>query len=487
MEVVKMYKASAPIRKPRLFKMLKRLPKLVICFALCLCLVVGYSYKKPVEVHATAVAVVGSVVVGLCLSALGITVGATVGNETCKQIYDRIWTNGAAQLWDNGCYAIGQAINVTPALLTYVGNEFISAMNVDDYELRGTLPDQTLDYVNPKINYDFIKKLFGIQTFTTTASIGYDYFSRSVTDETTLNGLWIIGTFDDSDILNDKTLAMRFGTNVVFSDGYKLTGGYIQSNVTLGDTTGYFNIKRWTSWPDTNKVGLNKYILAIYQTGTVKGYVILCASDDSYEVVTKITDVPVYAGGDQSYLLDESKIIHDGKSIGVGENTPSSVTDALKDKVGVTDQDGKVTIPLNNTGSTTDLDSDNTTQSQSTTAGADIATEADKAASEAANEGHDTSVPKPGELPDLALPEIIFKEKFPFCLPWDLYLAFSNLAAPAAPPKWEIPFEIQSLNLRHDITIDFSQFDTLAAVLRWGLSVAFVIWLILLTRKIIGQ
>lgn len=125
--------------------------------------------------------------------------------------------------------------------------------------------------------------------------------------------------------------------------------------------------------------------------------------------------------------------------------------------------------------------------SQEKVLGKDIATTADREKDDTTNKDRDTTLPKPPTLPDLALPEIIFKEKFPFCLPWDLYLAFSNLAAPAQPPKWEVPFKIQSLQFTKNVSVDFSQFSTLASIMRWGLSIIFIIWLILLTRKIIGQ
>jgi len=125
--------------------------------------------------------------------------------------------------------------------------------------------------------------------------------------------------------------------------------------------------------------------------------------------------------------------------------------------------------------------------SQEKVLGKDISTTADKEKDDTTNKDRDTTLPKPATLPDLALPEIIFKEKFPFCLPWDLYIAFSNLVAPAQPPKWEVPFKIQSLHFTQNVSVDFSQFSTLAAIMRWGLSLIFVIWLILLTRKIIGQ
>jgi hypothetical protein len=157
------------------------------------------------------------------------------------------------------------------------------------------------------------------------------------------------------------------------------------------------------------------------------------------------------------------------------------------DAVGVSNPDGSRSIPLNiPDGAEDDIDKARDTD-QTQTLGKDITTDADRDLDDDTNTDKDTSPPKPGTLPDLTLPEVIFKDKFPFCLPWDLYIAFSNLAVPPEPPKWTIPFKIQSINFSQDVEIDFSQFSTLASILRWGLSVLFLIWLILLTRQIIGQ
>lgn len=483
LQVGKSPKKSAP----RLCKMLNRAAKLIVCLALCCSLVFAYSYKEPVEVHATGVAaVVGSVAVVLALSALGINIGASVGNEVCKQVFDTIWTNGLQKFGDQAAYVTEQGINVAPSLLEFIGNEFVSAMNVDDYELRAQLPDQKLDYINPKMNYDFIKAMFGLNAFVNDAPLGYDFFSHTKTDAVTVNGLYILGVFSLSS--ESQTLSMRFDTSVKLSGTYG-SGGDTYSDFSVnGQNYGNISLPHYYSLPVENISGpLGKSaILAVSKVGTNDSYVVIYPSEKDRYVVQKYSfEGATYpAIGDQSYLLDESKIIHNGKSVGVGENTPASVTDALKEKVGVTADDGTVTIPLINKGSKTDIDTDNRTQTQEQTVGAEVATEADKAASEAANEGHDTSVPKPN-MPDVSLPKLITK-KFPFSLPWDLYGAFKNLVAPAQAPKFVYPFELPRLGIHQSITIDFSGYGTLASISRWGFLLAFVVWLIVITRKMIG-
>ena len=127
---------------------------------------------------------------------------------------------------------------------------------------------------------------------------------------------------------------------------------------------------------------------------------------------------------------------------------------------------------------------------QAGTIGKDISTEADKAANDATNADRDTTKPStPGEdtdIPDLSIPQII-TTKFPFSIPWDLYRSVNILVAPAQAPKWELPLHFDMLNVNTTLTIDLSQFDGIAALLRWGLSLLFLISLIILSSTIIRR
>ena len=105
------------------------------------------------------------------------------------------------------------------------------------------------------------------------------------------------------------------------------------------------------------------------------------------------------------------------------------------------------------------------------------------------NTGTDTkpeTKPNKPSIPAMSLPEILFKEKFPFCLPWDVYNVFVNLVSEPEAPVFTIPFKFQRLGIDYEFTIDLSQFDDIAKVLRFFSSIAFVIFLILASRKLIG-
>jgi len=94
--------------------------------------------------------------------------------------------------------------------------------------------------------------------------------------------------------------------------------------------------------------------------------------------------------------------------------------------------------------------------------------------------------PNKPSIPSLSLPEILFKEKFPFCLPWDVYNVFANLVAEPEAPVFEIPMKWEFLDIDYTLKIDFSMFDEIAKISRFFSSLGFVVFLILISRKVIG-
>ncbi len=79
----------------------------------------------------------------------------------------------------------------------------------------------------------------------------------------------------------------------------------------------------------------------------------------------------------------------------------------------------------------------------------------------------------------------VAKEKFPFCIPFDFFNAIQMLSAPAQVPEYDIPFVVPSINFRYNVHLDFSDFETVAKVLRWFLSAGWILTLILITKSII--
>lgn len=77
------------------------------------------------------------------------------------------------------------------------------------------------------------------------------------------------------------------------------------------------------------------------------------------------------------------------------------------------------------------------------------------------------------------------KERFPFCIPFDLIEAFKCFEAEPESPRWVIPFKVKSLNIDEEIVIDLKMFDPLAELCRYLMLLFFIVVLILGTRKLI--
>ena len=96
------------------------------------------------------------------------------------------------------------------------------------------------------------------------------------------------------------------------------------------------------------------------------------------------------------------------------------------------------------------------------------------------------SKPNKPSIPALSLPEILFKEKFPFCLPWDIYNLFVGLQAEEEAPRFVVPFKFERLGIDEEIVIDFGDYEEQIKIIRFFIGAMFVFALIMISRKIIG-
>lgn len=77
------------------------------------------------------------------------------------------------------------------------------------------------------------------------------------------------------------------------------------------------------------------------------------------------------------------------------------------------------------------------------------------------------------------------KDVFPFCLPFDLIKNLHLLSAPPQAPHFDIDFKKAGLAGGDVISIDFSQFELLAKIIRFFLTLGFIYFLIIKTRDMI--
>lgn len=445
-------------------------------------LIWGYSYKEPTVAYASEVEIGVAIDEALtaAMKALGIGVAASVTAPMYQVILEHLKTSAVMTAFAGctGAVVGGKTIyNLTTNFLTEVGNQIKATYDtaLSNYE-SNTLLNNIPTALQSNMSYNkYADELFASLGF---AAPYFIYYNGSASDPR-ISAYKILGVIPYPAVV-DQSYTYSCGNVICY---YKKSSDGIDVR---------YNTSQ--SWSPTKIVPLITgtsigYVIA-YSVVGYSGWNYVCTSGQlTYGSLSNTfgigndTAVPVAPGYDV-YGTDTDKWFADGYS--ALNNSVSDVVGRVGDAVGVTGQDGTKSIPVSiPVGSDTDV-SKGREADQDSTLGKDVATDADKEKDATTNTGKDTTLPKPAALPDLSLPEVVFKDKFPFCLPWDLYTAFSNLVAAPTPPEWNVPFTVKSMNFTQNMTIDFSQFSTLAAILRWGLSLIFIIGLILVTRKLIG-
>lgn len=92
--------------------------------------------------------------------------------------------------------------------------------------------------------------------------------------------------------------------------------------------------------------------------------------------------------------------------------------------------------------------------------------------------------PSPGEI-DSSQPIVDLSKFFPFCIPFDLIHLVQALDADPVAPKWTLKLEPPQFPVEWEVTLDLSEFESLAKIFRTGETLLFVVGLILITRGII--
>lgn len=99
--------------------------------------------------------------------------------------------------------------------------------------------------------------------------------------------------------------------------------------------------------------------------------------------------------------------------------------------------------------------------------------------------------PKPTGTPEqqqenqeiMATPEL--KDKFPFCIPWDVYYAFAVLEDEREAPALDFDLDLGPAGTHH-IEIDFADWEDIASLLRLLELLAFIIGLAIATKRLMG-
>jgi hypothetical protein len=254
----------------------------------------------------------------------------------------------------------------------------------------------------------------------------------------------------------------------------KIVGG-VTYYLTIGTASGYNGA--WIASSLNPITGMCIATMAV--AGVVRDYIVLVKSDGSTAYYPLWTVVDIGSG----YVLSDincswssgSKSIDYGKSASTGVMDRNKTGNEVLGLTGTATRD--ITIPIDNPQSMLG------TNSAGALAGVWANTSEYSIVGEAVISSEVTWSEYTGDMKEMSLPAIIIS-KFPFCIPFDLAFAILALSANPVAPVFHIT-GIPGMFNSVDIEIDFSKFQLLATILRWGILIMFNIGLIKLTRTII--
>lgn len=476
------------------FIRVKRGIKSTLSVLLCIALVLAMSYRKPVKTEAaataTVVTVAGAVAVAAALSTMGIM--ASVNHKTYAQECGDIWNNITTDV-KNQITLTGLSVHeglatlaLTPAFLkavfTQAQTEFSQATsntitgnftNLQFENVTG-IPD----YLLPYIPFTF-EQCSNLRFYGTWVPSAYTFISTSTSMVMPFTGLNIYqaSSIDRYNYYDGTTVNRNF-----FSANYWRLG------TGTSDNWGTFVSVIHTCWATGNTlssyefpVGSHFKVYSLFYSGIT--YLFFTSVDIDtgltyyFNVSGDVGTIPLY--GQDVFNPADKDLYADGYSTMLHDI--DDVINKLKEKIGAIDGSIPVSVPADS-----DIDRQQT-RDQTDTTGKDIASDEDKTSDKTYNNDRDTTVPKSDDTPDLSIPDLMYN-KFPFCLPWDMYNSIKVLAATPTPPKFTVPFlKISAWNIDQSVTIDTSQFSSVATTTRWGFSVLWVLGLIFATRKLIWK
>ena len=470
--------------------------KSVAVMSMCMVLIFAESYRVPV--HAAAgIAPAIDTAVASALAALGISVSGNMSDSDYRTFLHDL-ESGAVNTAFQAVTATAQdgfALYHFPhAFLTSVGEAFQNWYDTraKAVNLVSAFPNGNMSGRNLNINASQLYARLGF-----TASIAQGNLPVELGQIKDYNIVQMVNlSYSMSSFTAPNGATYRYASDVIYAGNDTLQ--FFTSNL---DNSFYWHVFR-------NGKEENPSAAFKASSSALMGYVLdyVSVSSPGYErwalISSGITTNSYYFPLD--YSLSSTAISGSLPDSGIGPDVINQLRDIFADGVSVLNnqlQDviGRLDKLIGETDSTGAVSgdgvrvkdgADNTTEklrdatgTQEKVIGQDATTDADKDKDKDTNKDKDTTAPKPASLPDLTLPQILTK-KFPFCIPWDVYGAVAILLADPKAPYYQIVTNWPVIG-KYTFTIDFSQFDLLARIIRWMLSVLWLLGLIILTPRLI--
>lgn len=511
-------------------KKLNRLGKSIVALFLCIVLVLGYSYRCPVQVHAAAgfwETEVDVLVAGI-LNGMGIRPSGDVSSEQYAQMVDSIGKQAQAAADAIGQKGLFQAIadaakngcyTVTQSAWNDVANAWGNYQHQVDLRAGfgyNTYHAEAFTDISAVMNYfgmgdgcswgndwsdTFAKQCTEWQGISSVEVCGGDFKVKTSSTYTLNKSLCGDSKANLSLIIDDVTWHDKIWlqnsdtfTNNLWFQGSTVTKTQVKAfckGIRYNDITRYsvhfgdrINVLKCHNNTDNHDYLLFwlPEIRNDYDTDKYWDYYQLDATANGIN----ISDSGMTFG--QNELVDRKNLVADGYSVLCGYD-PEWVFDKIKARqtAGGIDTSKGIQVKV---GTDAKSPADVRARTQAQTTGLEKTAEAE-AADEAANAGKSTVPASASDLPDFRLPADGLQKKFPFCLPWDLVACYKLFQVPAKAPVWSIPVNIDQglIHLHQTYTYDMNSngiMDKILPVFKWFLNIAVVLGLIAITRKIMS-
>lgn len=449
------------LNKNKFKQVLKSALSIIVCF----CMIVSFTFYKPVKAHATVTACIigGAIAVSVAAAALGIGCSKVLPtpayNQACQDIWDHIDYNVKKNV---------NAMQTAGTLVTgFLSSAFLHAV-VDGFQQH--YPSQ----VYTSQSWSSLENILGF----THSDVSYGW--RKL------------------DLSQYQFTPLSYYTNVTWSThGYYTFGATSIGtwNILIGNGTQFYSASDSLA---QSMIVSNHWNTAGADQGLVTKIALLQAVRNS---VTQYFLIDNMGGGVVVNLPSDQTVDNPKPDVynPANENFFAQGLSVMNHKVDdvisrVAQAEGvlggiQVYLPPI-VGTLSDINDQIKSLTQSQVTQKDVTTTDDKTKNEDTNKGRNTEAPKNPDMPDLTLPTGIQK-KFPFCLPWDLMALYKLFQVSPKAPNWDVPINIDQGMIHVHQTYKFDMnsngvMDNFLPVFKWFLNLAVVAGLIFLFKKIVS-
>ena len=449
------------------------LPMLLCCALICSMMAMPQTHiQEPAHAEVVALTAGGIAIVLTLLAACGVTFATTdIGKKCVEQFANDVpdvKTNAAAIL---AASPAGRTLVITATTFAYVKKLVKEAVDYFKGKTAISIPESGSVY------FQNIKMYLDNGTFTKQSTESDSDFAHRI---------YSLASYGVSDVITFENIHMHNDTgatncsfscaqsssnfalhNAIASDGGSMRTIYSLSNIDSSYVFKYCFV--------VNKLSDTLYQFSPYLTYYSSSGYRYCKLDDIVSSIVQCNPADLTVGRTSASVntadLNNDVDVNEAIAHGVGKSADGTITADIGDLI------DKINEGIASEGITAE------------TAQELLGIRDELRELEREQERTRDAIKEATQEDDMKVPQLgsSITDKFPFCVPFDLIALVKTFSAEPVAPKVTIPVVFQSMNYSHDFVFDFSgdNWDKVAAVIRWGTLIFFILGLTLITRNII--